>query len=610
MISRPRTPRPLLAALTIVALGVVALPAQADDRVGTSIDRTIGTDREVAVALTCPAPSTCAGSLTLRLSTGGTKTVRYQVTAGRTRTVTWTLPTARYRALTRAGQARLRVAVKPTRGNTAHFTTSAVIRPASPRVSVTGSSFAVADDGLLTLPFACAAARCAGRLNLTAAGTPLSTRFSAARGAHSAQLTLPPATLAALGTTPTEHRLVIVESTPNRVTSTLTVSLTHSTTPTEPPVRGDSDAYANRNWTPTAYDTCPAALHKTYAVIGPDGKRYPTWHPAQVTDPATGMQCTFGHEHGADPSTSDIYDWVADFYAPDDLVAHETTGLPFGYASEALDHYAHEHGMSMRHEDNSGHKVFVANNVTMLDADKNYLTTTDSSGASVRVTCDVLIKLHQGSWSPDATSNNAHEMFFAARCNDGTEVISTDLARFGHANELHSTCEPEIPIATVGSTLPHGTGGKRIIPTTGCVNQYATGATANLWALYEVWMSDVQLTTKTGDVLASFDPWFAVRNPSRYYDPASSTATTNGVLRPLDLAWSASNPATSFPWSQVNGLAPFDWRDPRSPFDGAQRDFYLNQLKLHPTGTEGASCSPTRTAARPPTPRSTAPFAS
>ena len=59
------------------------------------------------------------------------------------------------------------------------------------------------------------------------------------------------------------------------------------------------------------------------------------------------------------------------------------------------------------------------------------------------------------------------------------------------------------------------------------------------------------------------------------------------MLRPLDLAWSASNPATSFPWSQVNGLAPFDWRDPRSPFDGAQRDFYLNQLKLHPTGTEG-----------------------
>src|SRR6185312_14613428 len=50
----------------------------------------------------------------------------------------------------------------------------------------------------------------------------------------------------------------------------------------DPPVIEEpqpSDAYANRNWSPTTYDTCPKALHDSYSVVGPDGKLYPTWHP-------------------------------------------------------------------------------------------------------------------------------------------------------------------------------------------------------------------------------------------------------------------------------------------------------------------------------------------
>ncbi len=80
---------------------------------------------------------------------------------------------------------------------------------------------------------------------------------------------------------------------------------------------GFSKAYGI--WTPGPYDTCSKAVHDSYSTIGPDGRLYPTWHPA--TDPATG--CTFGHEHGRDPRGSDLYDLVGD--------------IPFALANEAME---------------------------------------------------------------------------------------------------------------------------------------------------------------------------------------------------------------------------------------------------------------------------------
>ena len=38
-------------------------------------------------------------------------------------------------------------------------------------------------------------------------------------------------------------------------------------------------------WTPGATDDCTAAQHDAYSVVGPDHKRYPTWHPP--IDPVT-----------------------------------------------------------------------------------------------------------------------------------------------------------------------------------------------------------------------------------------------------------------------------------------------------------------------------------
>ncbi|UCD25006.1 MAG: hypothetical protein JSW51_03530, partial [Gemmatimonadota bacterium] len=56
-------------------------------------------------------------------------------------------------------------------------------------------------------------------------------------------------------------------------------------------------------WQPGPDDTCTREIHNQYSVVGPDGLLYPTWHPP--IDPATG--CSFGHDHGRDPSGSALY---------------------------------------------------------------------------------------------------------------------------------------------------------------------------------------------------------------------------------------------------------------------------------------------------------------
>ena len=114
-----------------------------------------------------------------------------------------------------------------------------------------------------------------------------------------------------------------------------------------PPLEvGDSRAYSI--WEPTGPDTCTREIHDSYSIVGPDGLRYPTWHPP--VDPGTG--CTFGHEHGRDPRGSDLYG--------------EVGAIPFGYANQQLD--LGTFGAS-RHEDHVGHKVEWENDVEMRIGD-------------------------------------------------------------------------------------------------------------------------------------------------------------------------------------------------------------------------------------------------
>jgi hypothetical protein len=322
-------------------------------------------------------------------------------------------------------------------------------------------------------------------------------------------------------------------------------------------------------------------------VIGPDGRRYPTWHPPTTTDPGTGRPCTFGHEHGDDPATSDLDGWVAEHLRAPGYEAY--AGLPFGQSTEALDAFAAANpGTAKRSEDHVGYKVSVANDVALLGPD----------GAALGTTCDYLTSVHQGSHSPDALSNNAHELVYAVRCSDGTEVISTTVSRFGDPGVYERGCEPETRITTVDNGYPAGPGA-RLIPDRECVERNVLvppGRTTSVWALYEKWTSVNALELPGGAPLARFETSFGVFNPSRY----AEAGTTIG--RTLPLCWETAadgHRANGVDCAQAIPGTTFD--DARSPFDGTRRDVYLAGTKVeNPGGTKrwwtdpyGRNASPT-----------------
>ncbi len=240
-----------------------------------------------------------------------------------------------------------------------------------------------------------------------------------------------------------------------------------------------------------ARDTCPAALHDRFSVIGPDGKRYPTWHPPtyhrtrpparrarSATSTATIRPRRTSRRGSREHLAASGYEAFA--------------GLPFGLAAEALNAYADGHpGTAKRSEDHVGYKVDVADDVQLLGSD----------GGALGVTCDYLTVVHQGSHSPDALSNNAHELLYATRCDDGTQLISTTLSRFGDPGVYERSCEPETRIKTTDNGYPQG-GGARLIPDRECVERNVlvpAGRTTSAWALYEKWTSGNTLTTPDGE---------------------------------------------------------------------------------------------------------------
>ena len=310
-------------------------------------------------------------------------------------------------------------------------------------------------------------------------------------------------------------------------------------------------------WQPGAFDTCSQAIHDSYSTVGPDGKLYPTWHPP--TDPATG--CSFGHEHGADPRTSAIYDQIGD--------------LPLGLANEMLDVY--NPGMA-RHEDHFGHKYEVANDVPM--------SFRGPADAVFEARCHILIKMHQGSHSKDAFTNNMHEISYHARCDDGSGVSITFMTNIGDAGEFVDTCTGNHIFAGTPSppNSPDG-GGQRIIPTRECAVSkilVPSGSRSSFsGGLRESWQISESLRTVDNHTLVSINPYFNVSRPSRFFDPAKPDLTG----RPIDLCYEASGglEARDGDCDEATGdgvVQGITFDDPRSPFNGVARDFDVNSLRI------------------------------
>ncbi|MGD9904507.1 MAG: hypothetical protein AB7U83_13670 [Vicinamibacterales bacterium] len=346
-------------------------------------------------------------------------------------------------------------------------------------------------------------------------------------------------------------------------------------------------------WRPDPrFDTCSAAHHDTFAVIGVDGRRYPTWHPPDSVE--DGAPCTFGHEHGRNPAGSSLRVAVDELYG----------GVLFGYANEQLDAFntARKIADGRRHEDHVGHKIEWENDVAMFES-------TTAGGANARplqITCDFLMKIHQGTHSPDAFTNNLHELLYAVQCRDradgtiGTKLISYTVVQFGVPGTF-SEGSPGAGFREIeaGPAVPSGSptgGGLRSIPTfdratsailvePGTTSQYSLG-------LYEDWISANYLQRSgSRSALAYFDPHFAVFMPSRFYWPAG--AATAGIARhdadaaaalgrSIDLCYMAvdGRRAGGGECDDVRRLGRVAFDDPRSPFNGAQREFYLNQTRI------------------------------
>jgi hypothetical protein len=316
------------------------------------------------------------------------------------------------------------------------------------------------------------------------------------------------------------------------------------TGPDNPGLQPVGEAAAYGKWSPSGPDTCSQAVHDSYSTVGPDGMLYPTWHPP--VDPGSG--CTFGHEHGRDPRGSDLYNQVGD--------------IPFGLANQ----YLLESGFgASRHEDHVGHKVEWENDMEMRVG--------DGASAVLTVTCDALVKLHQGTHSPDAFTNNMHEVVYHIRCSDGTGFSATLLVPIGTPGEFVVGCarENHIQVGVANPSISPGGGGKRAVPARTCVNEHVFNGGRPRFdsALRESWEISARLKSVSNRTLVSFNPYFQVRDPSRFFDPALEKV----MGRPVDLCDQITNSSRD----RCEGVAPNTaWDAPQSPFKGVRRFVDIN----------------------------------
>lgn len=632
-----------IGALSLSLVTVTNAPAEAASAparlaaVATSVD----VNGKLSVKLKCFSSKTCTG--TVQATTGSLKNTaaKFSITAKQTKTLKLSLTQKQLQAIHGSAKNKrtVKVTALSTKPSRATHSLSKTVKLAPP-LKVASMETKVTKEGKAGFALACVATvTCKGTATLTVAGknAPKVSVSVAAGKAKSYQATLTSAQLTALNAASGEQlgaTVTVALASPIKLSIVGTGSMgteiidggnpggceagAHSghdgcTEPDDP----NSTAYKN-SWKPSQFDTCTKDEHDAYAVVGPDGKLYPGWHPPIHTRD-DGSTCTFGHEHGDDPRASSIYSWTMSQYAAEaqgngrtvttldeasgeylDVATDRKLGLPFGYGSERLTAYSlanPDRAAVHRHEDDPGHKVIVSNAQAL---GQQFRT---STGATVNLECSYLIKMHQGSHSSDATKNNTHELVYAVSCNDGTQTLATTMSQFGNANELFASCTrpfnstQTVPLAvpTVGSTLPNGPGGKRYIPTRDCIEQYVMNGTQNgsgaqddlrgtpvagnagwWWAGYEQWQSANTITKADGTLLAQYEPWFGVQNPARYYVGNGETDTVVGYTN--DLAWESGNQLAWAPWSSqlaASPETPIDKKSPESYFNGAVRDAWL-----------------------------------
>ncbi len=368
------------------------------------------------------------------------------------------------------------------------------------------------------------------------------------------------------------------------------------------------------------YPICSKIAHDSYFVVGPDGKKYPTWHPPIVTDPTTGKLCSFGHEHGRDPSKSLLWQQVKEYFYYDannngrmDANEEAVAGLPFGYTNEQFSAYhSSNHSTTMRHEDHVGHKVDFANGEGEIATHQENSSTTNGvrvgrlgNGVMSKYTgvrCYYLAKPHQGVSSADAFTNNVHEVFYFANCwadnssyNQKISVaVMMPFGKPGGFNKFMPLCgierreDPQdfVNIGTNAMNANYLSGpGNREIVSRDCVERGILVPQGQFSGnFYEAWPASLQITRSNGTSIASgINLLFDVEDANRYYDPSKP----NNLGYTMDLCyeeisggrrvrggaceWATNyNTGPSVPTSQR-----IAWNSPRSGFKGIHRGMYF-----------------------------------
>lgn len=332
-------------------------------------------------------------------------------------------------------------------------------------------------------------------------------------------------------------------------------------------LRDDAKGYLPRS------GECSKDVHAEYWTYGPDGKVYPTWHPTRDSS-----GCYFGHEHGDDPRNASAlttrYGWPA-----------------FGFTSERLMESATS-ASSHRHEDHVGHKIVAMTNVKAIQGDDGSALFAPS-GSTV-ATCDLMIKFHQGTHSPDAFTNNMHEVLLNQSCarSDGSrfETSYSALMPFGDPGTFAThDCPGPFLSRTVnaGTAVPADSPQDpssigRLITAEDCAQAIRdhklrydpiSGGQVPLDSdqLHEFWFGTGQISG--AGVSFKISPLLYSLRPSRYYDPSKP----NNLGRQVDLC---KDPTIGGDPCDIVRRAGGNvaWDDPKSPFNGALRDVRIGAV--------------------------------
>jgi hypothetical protein len=407
--------------------------------------------------------------------------------------------------------------------------------------------------------------------------------------------------------------------------------------PPPPPPAEHPPSAAFGIWTPSTRDTCSKALHDSYAVVGPDGKLYPTWHPPTAVE--NGADCSFGHEHGRDPRQSQLWATrqIQRFFYFDanangvmDPEEEAVTGVPFGYVNERMDAYYQALGQHvMRHEDHVGHKIDFVNGEGDLATHQMSSATTGGAwvgklgdGVVANDTgarCYYFAKVHQGVSTADAFTNNLHEVLYLADCRHpdpayDQEVNIAQMMAFNRPGgftkfmpmcgvERRGDAQDFVDLGTnsMNEFYPAGPGDREII-SRDCIE---TGflVPQGQWSgnLYEAWSASLEISDYTGRRIASgINLLFDVEDANRYFYPEDLKAL-RGYTNPaagtnrgftMDLCYDRSlesvgrryrggpcDRATNY--GQITGIT---WDDPRSAFRGLHRGMYFMPATLDNRG--------------------------